>query len=139
MPRIDDLFDQLHGTSMYSKINLSVHGNVNGVFHNYLDKFVVVFIDDILVYTCSTDEHAQNLRLILDDLGILLTTTTVLALPSGLGGYVVYTDESLQGLGCVLTYSGHVIFYASRQLKNHKENYKVHDLELAAIVSALKI
>ena len=42
-------------------------------------------------------------------------------------------------MGCVLTQNGHVIAYASRQLKPHEERYPVHDLELAAIVFALKI
>ncbi|XP_073133732.1 uncharacterized protein [Henckelia pumila] len=52
-----------------------------------------------------------------------LTTAPVLALPSGSVGYVVYTDASLQGFGCVLTQRDHVIVYASRQLKTHEENY----------------
>ncbi|XP_073120741.1 uncharacterized protein [Henckelia pumila] len=67
-----------------------------------------------------------------------LTSAPVLALPSGSGGYIVYTDASLQRLCCVLTQNGHVIAYASRQLKVHEWNYPVHDLELAAIVFALK-
>ncbi|KAL0295928.1 UNVERIFIED_CONTAM: Retrovirus-related Pol polyprotein from transposon.6 [Sesamum radiatum] len=55
------------------------------------------------------------------------------------GGYVVYTDASRQGLGCVLMQHGKVIAYASRQLRPHEINYPTHDLELAAIVHALKI
>ena len=51
----------------------------------------------------------------------------------------MYTDASKQGLGCVLMQNGKVIAYASRQLRNHKLNYHTHDLELAAIVHALKI
>ncbi|XP_073121574.1 uncharacterized protein [Henckelia pumila] len=58
-----------------------------------------------------------------------LTSTPVLALPSGSRGYIVYTDSSGQGLRCVLTQSGHVIAYASRQLKMHEVNYPIHDLE----------
>ena len=68
-----------------------------------------------------------------------LTTTPVLALPTGNGGFVVYTDASSQGLGCVLMQNGRVIAYASRQLRTHEANYPTHDLELAAIVHALKI
>ncbi|XP_073138496.1 uncharacterized protein [Henckelia pumila] len=68
-----------------------------------------------------------------------LTFAPMLALLSGSGGYVLYTDAYLQGLGCVLTQNGNVIAYASRQLKVHENNYPVHDLELAAIVFALKI
>ena len=68
-----------------------------------------------------------------------LMTTPVLALPSGKDGYVVYSDASKQGLGCVLMQNGRVIAYASRQLKKHEQNYPTHDLELEAVVFALKI
>ena len=68
-----------------------------------------------------------------------LTTAPVLALPSGKDGYVVYSDASRQGLGCVLMQNGRVISYASDQLKKHEQNYPTHDLELAAVVFALKI
>ena len=53
--------------------------------------------------------------------------------------YVIYSDASLNRLGCVLMQEGKVVAYASRQLKPHKKNYPTHDLELAAIVFALKI
>ncbi|XP_073133405.1 uncharacterized protein [Henckelia pumila] len=105
LPRIDDLFDQLQGTSVYSKVDLrseyhqlrvqdadvlkasfcTRYGHYeflvmpfglmnapavfmdlrNRVFHNYLDKFVVIFVEEILVYSCIIDEHAQHLRLVL--------------------------------------------------------------------------
>jgi hypothetical protein len=68
-----------------------------------------------------------------------LTTTPVLTLPSGSEGFVVYSDASGKGLGCVLMQHGKVIAYASRQLKTHEVNYPVHDLELVAIVFALRI
>ena len=67
-----------------------------------------------------------------------LTSAPILALPSGEGGYVVFADASGNGLGCVLIQNGKVIAYASRQLKIHEMNYPTHDLELAAIVHALK-
>ncbi|KAF8096223.1 hypothetical protein N665_0314s0001 [Sinapis alba] len=68
-----------------------------------------------------------------------LTKTPVLILP-GLGRtYEVYTDASGTGLGCILMQEGHVIAYASRQLRPHEVNYPTHDLELAAVVFALKI
>ena len=51
----------------------------------------------------------------------------------------IYCDASRQGLGCVLMQEGHVIAYASRQLRKHAQNYPTHDLELAAVVHALKI
>ncbi|XP_070050542.1 uncharacterized protein, partial [Nicotiana tomentosiformis] len=57
----------------------------------------------------------------------------------GIDGFVVYCDASRIGIGCVLIQHGKVIAYASRQLKNHEKNYPTHDLELAAVVFALKI
>ena len=53
--------------------------------------------------------------------------------------FVVYCDASIQGLGCVLMQRDKVIAYASRQLKVHERNYMTHDLELGAVVFALKI
>lgn len=67
-----------------------------------------------------------------------LTTAPVLTLPSGNEELVVYCDASKRGLGCVLMQGGKVIAYASRQLKTHEVNYPTHDLELAAVVFALK-
>ncbi|KAL4580619.1 hypothetical protein LXL04_016819 [Taraxacum kok-saghyz] len=63
----------------------------------------------------------------------------VLTLPDGMEDMVVYYDASIQGLGAVLVQCGKVIAYASRQLKPHIENYPTHDLELGAVVFALKI
>jgi ribonuclease HI len=51
----------------------------------------------------------------------------------------IYCDVSGQGLGCVLMQDGHVVVYASQQLRKHEVNYPTHDLELAAVVHALKI
>ena len=68
-----------------------------------------------------------------------LVTTPVLSIPSETGKFVVYSDASHQGLGCVLMQDGKVIAYASRQLKTYEKNYPTHDLELAAVVFALKI
>ncbi|GJZ02102.1 reverse transcriptase [Tanacetum coccineum] len=63
----------------------------------------------------------------------------ILTLPSGSGGFQIYSDASKKGLGCVLMQHGKVIAYASRQLKPYEVNYPTHDLELAAVVFALKI
>ncbi|XP_059312728.1 uncharacterized protein LOC132063953 [Lycium ferocissimum] len=68
-----------------------------------------------------------------------LTSTPILTLPSGSGGYVVYCDASRIGLGYMLMQNGKVITYASRQLKKHEKNYPTHNLELDAMVFALKI
>jgi ribonuclease HI len=53
--------------------------------------------------------------------------------------FSIYCDASGQGIGCVLMQDGHVLAYASWQLRKHEVNYLTHDLELAAVVHALKI
>ncbi|GKC35466.1 putative reverse transcriptase domain-containing protein, partial [Tanacetum coccineum] len=68
-----------------------------------------------------------------------LCEAPIFALPEGNDDFVIYCDASLQGLGVVLMQREKVIAYASRQLKLHEENYTTHDLELGAVVSALKI
>jgi hypothetical protein len=108
LPRIEDLFDQLRGASVFSKIDLRSGYHqlriqpsdiskttfiikyglyeftvmsfgltnaltffmnlMNSVFMDYLDKFVVVFIDDILIYSQSEEEHASHLRMVLQRL-----------------------------------------------------------------------
>ncbi|WVZ73567.1 hypothetical protein U9M48_021856 [Paspalum notatum var. saurae] len=279
LPRIDDLFDQLQGACMFSKIDLRSGYHqmkirpfdipkttfitrfglyeytvmsfgltnapayfinlMNNVFMEYLDKFVVVFIDDILNYSKTEEEHQEHLRLVLQKLrehklyaklskceiwldkvpflghivskggimvdpskissvmdwkvpemvkevrgflglvgyyrrfiesfsriakpmtsllekGVLfiwtkerqaafdelkkrLTTAPVLTLLDLTKSFTVYCDASKEGLGCVLMQEGKVIAYASRQLRKHEVNYPTHDLELAAVVHALKI
>jgi ribonuclease HI len=69
----------------------------------------------------------------------LLTTTLVLAQPDNTQPFDVYCDASGTGLGCVLMQNDRVIAYASRALRTHEQNYPTHDLELAAVVHALKI
>nr|GEW25844.1 putative reverse transcriptase domain-containing protein [Tanacetum cinerariifolium] len=170
---------------------------MNRVCRRYLDKFVIVFIDDILIYSKTQEEYVEHLRLVLELLkkeklyakfskcefwlrevqflghvingnGIhvdpskieakcktfdwgkehvlafqtlkdKLCNAPVLALPKGPKDFVVYCDASEIELGCVLIQRGKVIAYASRQLKIHEKNYTTHDLELGAVVFALKI
>ncbi|XP_076936783.1 uncharacterized protein LOC143604077 [Bidens hawaiensis] len=212
---------------------------MNRVFREFLDKFVTVFIDDILIYSKSKAEHEDHLRIVLEILrkkklyakfskcefwlskvaflghivsaeGITmdpakieavtnwprptsvsevrsflglagyyrrfvegfsaialpltqllrkgvkfslnddreksfeelkkrLVSNPILTLPSGTGGYQIYSDASKKGLGCVLMQHGKFIAYASRQLKPYEVNYPTHDLELAAVIFALKI
>ena len=68
-----------------------------------------------------------------------LTTTHVLILPDVHKPFSVYCDASYTGLGCVLMQEGRVVAYSSQQLKIHERIYPTHDLELVAVVHALKI
>ncbi|GJY58244.1 putative reverse transcriptase domain-containing protein [Tanacetum coccineum] len=68
-----------------------------------------------------------------------LCSATILALPEGAENFVIYLDASHKRLGDVLMQNEKVIAYASRQLKIHEKNYTTHDLELEAVVFALKI
>nr|GEY93786.1 putative reverse transcriptase domain-containing protein [Tanacetum cinerariifolium] len=167
---------------------------MNWVYKPYMDKFVIVFIDDILIYSKSKQEHEEHLKLILEPLkkeqlyakfskcefwipkvqflghvidsqGIHvdpakiesikdwaspktameirqflgLAGASILALLEGSEDFIVYCDASIKGLGTVLMQRENVIAYGSRQLKVHEKNYTTHDLELGAVVFALKI
>ncbi|GJR68169.1 putative reverse transcriptase domain-containing protein [Tanacetum coccineum] len=171
---------------------------INRVCRPYFDKFVIVFIDDILIFSKTQEEHVEHLRLVLEllkkeklyakfskcefwlrevqflghvingnrihvdpskieavknwkaprtlteelafqTLKDRLCNAHVLALLDGLEDFVVYCNAYEIGLGCVLMQRGKVIAYASRQLKIHEKNYTTHDLELCAVVFALKI
>ncbi|GJS35138.1 ribonuclease H-like domain-containing protein [Tanacetum coccineum] len=68
-----------------------------------------------------------------------LCSAPILALPEGNEDFIAYCDASIKGLGAVLMQREKVIAYASRQLKIHEKNYTTHDLELGAVVFALKI
>ncbi|GJT24165.1 putative reverse transcriptase domain-containing protein [Tanacetum coccineum] len=171
---------------------------MNRVCRPYLDKFLIVFIDDVLIYSKTREEHVEHLRLVLkllkkeklyakfskcefwlrevqflghvingkeihvdpskikaiknwkaprtpaeelafQTLKDKLCNALVLALPDRPKDFVIYCDVFGIGLGCVLMQRGKVIAYASRQLKIHEKNYTTHDLELGAVVFALKI
>nr|GFA56992.1 reverse transcriptase domain-containing protein [Tanacetum cinerariifolium] len=173
---------------------------MNRVCKPYLDKFVIVFIDDILIYSKDEKEHEEHLKAILellkkeelyaefskcefwipkvqflghviDSQGFSkiakpmtkltqkkvkfewgdkqeaafpllkqkLCSAPILALPEGSEDFIVYCDASNKGLGAVLMHREKVISYASHQLKIHEKNYTTHDLELRAVVFALKI
>ncbi|WMV50978.1 hypothetical protein MTR67_044363 [Solanum verrucosum] len=119
---------------------------MNKVFKQYLDLFIIVFINDILIYSRNEEQHANHLRVVMqtlkdrfEELKTRLTRTPVLTLSEGSNGYVIYCDSSRVGLRCVLMQRGKVIAYAFTQLKVHEKNYPTHDIELAAVVFALKI
>jgi hypothetical protein len=82
-----------------------------------------------------TDECEHSLQ----ELKKCLVTTSVLALPTESGNFVVYSDTFKKGSGCVLMQNGNVIAYTSRELKPYEQNYHTHDLELVAVVFTLKI
>jgi hypothetical protein len=67
-----------------------------------------------------------------------LVTAPILTMPDITKNFDVYCDASKLGLGCVLMQEGKVTTYLSRHLRPHEENYPTHDLELAAVVLALK-
>ncbi|CAJ2645798.1 unnamed protein product [Trifolium pratense] len=94
---------------------------MNRIFHSFLDKFVVVFIDDILVYSKSEEEHKEHLRIVLQ----ILKEKKLYA---KLSKCEFWLKEKRQ-----------VVAYASRQLRVHERNYPTHDLELAAVVFSLKV
>nr|GEX14802.1 hypothetical protein [Tanacetum cinerariifolium] len=111
---------------------------MNRVCKPYLNKFVIVFIDDILIYSKDEKVHTKHLKEILK----LLKNekfALILALLKGSEDFVVYCDASHKGLGVVLMQREKVTAYDSRQLKVHEQNYTTHDLELGSIVFALKI
>ncbi|GJW55831.1 putative reverse transcriptase domain-containing protein [Tanacetum coccineum] len=194
IPRIDDLFDQLQGSRVYSMIDLrsgyhqlivrkedipktsfrTRYGHYEfQVMPFRLTNAPAVFMD---LMNQSEEEHIEHLKLILEFLkkeefeGIhmdpakiesindwaspktptkiqaafqllkkKLCSAPILALPKGSENFVVYCDASRKGLGAVLMQKGEVIAYASSQLKIHEKNYTTHDLELGAVVFALKM
>nr|GEU56817.1 retrotransposon protein, putative, Ty3-gypsy subclass [Tanacetum cinerariifolium] len=139
---------------------------MNRVCGPYLDKFIIVFIDDILNYSKPKEEHEVHLKLILEllkkeklfrkfskcefwlqqgdeqkntfqTLKDMLYDAPSLALPKGADDFVVYYDASNQGFGCLLMQKNKVIAYTFKQLKIYKKNYTTHDLELGIVVFAL--
>ena len=68
-----------------------------------------------------------------------LTSAHFLTLPSGSGGFTVYSDTSGVELDGVLMQYGNVVAYTSRQLKSHEKNYSTHDLEIATVVFVFKL
>ncbi|KAA0063386.1 pol protein [Cucumis melo var. makuwa] len=182
LPRIDDLFDQLQGATVFSKIDLCLGYHkfrikdsdvpkipfrsryehyefivmsfgltnapdvfmdlMNKVFKDSLDTFVILFIDDILVYYKIEAKYMKHFHQVLETLRVnklYAKYSKFLIVPDGSKSFVVYSDASKKGLGCVLMQQGKVVAYASRQLKSHEQNYLTYDLGLAVVVFALKI
>ena len=99
-----------------------------------LAKPMTALLEKNVKFVWSEKCHAN-----FEELKKRLTTAPVLVLPDLSKNFSIYCDASGQGLGCVLMQEGRVVAYASRQLRKHELNYPTHDLELAAVVHALKI
>ncbi|GJW37029.1 putative reverse transcriptase domain-containing protein [Tanacetum coccineum] len=93
----------------------------------------------ILTQKSNTFDWGEEQETTFQTLKDKLCNALVLALPDGLEDFVVYYDALGLGLGCILMQRGKVIAYSSRQVKIHEKNYTTHDLELGAVVFALKI
>ncbi|GJS93476.1 putative reverse transcriptase domain-containing protein [Tanacetum coccineum] len=158
LPRIDGLFNQLQGLSVYSKIDLRSGYHQLRVREEDIPKtafrtryghyeFQVMpfgFTNAPAVFMDLINRHEEHLKLILEllkkeELYAKFSNAPILALPEGAENFIVYCDASHKGLGDVLMKNEKVIAYASRQLKIHENNYTTHNLELGAVVFALKI
>ncbi|GJR29568.1 putative ribonuclease H-like domain-containing protein [Tanacetum coccineum] len=111
-----------------------------GYYHRFIKNFSKRAKSlTILTQKCKTLNWGKEQELTFQTLKDKLCNAPVLALPDRPEDFVVYCDAPGLGLGCVLMQRGKVIAYASRQLKIHEKNYTAHDLELGAVVFALKI
>ncbi|GJY36214.1 reverse transcriptase domain-containing protein [Tanacetum coccineum] len=111
-----------------------------GYYRRFIEKFSKIAKSlTILTQKSKTFDWGEEHELAFQTLKDKLCNVPILALPDGPEDFVVYCDASGIGLGCVLIQRGKLIAYASRQLKIHEKNYTTHDLELGAVVFALKI
>ncbi|GKE47075.1 putative reverse transcriptase domain-containing protein [Tanacetum coccineum] len=151
--RIDDLFDQLQGSSVYSKkTSRRSHSELVTAIMNFNKQEHLKLILDLLK---KEELHAKfskckfwipKVQFLGDKeeaafqlLKQKLCSAPILTLHEGAENFIVYCDASHKGLGAVLMQNEKVIAYASRLLKIHEKNYTTHDLELGAVVFALKI
>eukprot|EP00253_Pinus_taeda_P029635 PITA_29635 len=158
LPRIDELFDQVKGATIFSKIDLrsgyhqirikeediakiafrTRYGHYEFVavcgriFQGCLPYHFLTEKGKIFKWTAECQRRFEQLK-------HLLTTALVLSIADREKDYVVYTDASKEGVGGVLMQEGKVIAYESRKLKEHEQKYFAYDLELTAVVHALKM
>ncbi|GJU75550.1 putative reverse transcriptase domain-containing protein [Tanacetum coccineum] len=111
-----------------------------GYYHRFIENFSKIAKSlTILTQKSKTFDWGEEQERAFQTLKDKLCNALVLALPDGPEDFVVYYDVSGLRLGFVLMQRGKVIAYASRQLKIHEKNYTTYDLELGAVVFALKI
>ncbi|GJR29976.1 putative reverse transcriptase domain-containing protein [Tanacetum coccineum] len=111
-----------------------------GYYRRFIENFSKIAKSlTILTQKCNTFDWGEEQEVAFQTLKDKLCNAPILALLDGPEDFVVYCDASGIGLGCVLMQRSKVIAYASRQLKIHEKNYTTHDLELGAVVFALKI
>ncbi|GKC63137.1 putative reverse transcriptase domain-containing protein, partial [Tanacetum coccineum] len=157
LPRIDDLFDQLQGSSdsvrslrvpsyaiRFDERTGGVYGSHELSLASYYRRFIEGFLKVAKPMTKLTQkkvafEWGDKQEATFQTLKDKLCSAPILALPQGAENFIVYCDASHKGLGAVLMQNEKVIAYASRQLKIHEKNYTTHDLELGAVVFALKL
>nr|GEW19231.1 transposon Ty3-G Gag-Pol polyprotein [Tanacetum cinerariifolium] len=151
LSRIEDLFDQLQGSSVYSKIDLRSGYHQLRVCDKDITK--TTFRTHYGHYEFQvmsfglTNAPAKSVKFDWGEkeeaafqlLKKKLCSAPILALPEGSENFMVYCDASHKGLGMVLMQKEKVIAYASHQLKIHEKNYTTHDLELGVVVFALKM
>ncbi|GJR80313.1 putative reverse transcriptase domain-containing protein [Tanacetum coccineum] len=122
------------GALWMSSLDLFVFDDIDIMIFGYVVTECLVVIH-VFTWKLATPRFIEKFSKIAKSLTIL----TQKSLPDGPEDFVVYCDASELGLGCVLMQRGKLIAYASRQLKIHEKNYTTHDLELGAVVFALKI
>nr|GEW17004.1 retrovirus-related Pol polyprotein from transposon 17.6 [Tanacetum cinerariifolium] len=130
LSRFSDLFNQLQGLSVYSKVNL------RSGYHQ-----LRVCEENILKTAFKTRYGYYEFQVMPFGLTNASTVMDLMnqALPKGTKNFIVYCDASHKGLGAVLMQKEKIIAYASRQLKIHEKNYITYDLELGVVVFALNI